>query len=118
MINFGCRITGVYSYSRILQVNASIEVIKELRKADHQNQQSSAIDKKSEEAKTVAEIKANIPTRTLMLEKILNDILLLPQLLSVLWKEIAEYEGSVKSSLLGEASNSNNNDSWVSCCIL
>ena len=53
-----------------------------------------------------------------MIEKASNDILLLPQLPPVLWREIAKYEGGVESLLLGEAENSNENDSGVLCCML
>ena len=47
-------------------------------------------------------IKDNIPKRALMLEKASDDILSLPKLPSVLWKEIAEYEGGVEDFLLGQ----------------
>ena len=71
--------------------------------------------KKQQKAK---EIKANIPKRSLMLEKVSSDILILPLLPSVLWKEIAEYEGGVESSLLGQEENSSTNGVCSWCNIL
>jgi len=101
--------TNNYSYnSRIIEIHCRINAIEELSKINHYN----AIDRKAEE------IKANIPKRALMIEKASNDILLLPQLPPVLRREIAEYEGGVESLLLGEAENSNENDSGVLCCML
>ncbi len=66
--------------------------------------------------KKLEEMEANIPKRALMLQKASDDILTLPQLPSALWKEIAEYEGGVESSVLGE--NTTNTSSWSWCTIL
>jgi hypothetical protein len=57
------------------------------------------------------EKEANIPKRALMLEKFFDDNLPhLPHLPSGLWNIIAEYEGRVESSVLGD--NITNTSSW------
>ena len=64
------------------------------------------------------EIKANIPKRALMLEKASDDIISLPQLPTELWKIIAEYEGGVESSLLGQMQDSSASGFLSWCNIL
>ena len=63
------------------------------------------------------EMEANIPKRALMLEKFFDDHLPhLAHLSSGLWNIIAEYEGGVESSVLGD--NITNTSSWSCCHIL
>ena len=63
------------------------------------------------------EKEANIPKRALMLEKFFdNNLPHLPHLPSELWNIIAEYEGGVESSVLGD--NITNTSSWSWCNIL
>jgi hypothetical protein len=60
------------------------------------------------------EIKANIPARALMLEELFYSELYLPQLPSAICSIIAEYEGGVESSVLGD----NVASTWSWCNIL
>ncbi len=63
------------------------------------------------------EMEANIPKRALMLEKFFdNNLPHLPHLPSELWNIIAEYEGGVESSVLGD--NVTSTSSWSWCSIL
>ena len=63
------------------------------------------------------EMEANIPKRALMLEKFFDDNLPhLPHLPSGLWNIIADYEGGVESSVLGD--NVTSTASWSWCSIL
>ncbi len=63
------------------------------------------------------EMEANIPKRALMLEKFFDDNLPhLTHLPSGLWNIIAEYEGGVESSVLGD--NITSTGSWFWCNIL
>jgi hypothetical protein len=62
------------------------------------------------------EMESNIPKRALMLEKLFDGNLPhLPHLPSEFWNIIAEYEGGVESSLLGDNVTSTSLWSW---CIL
>lgn len=65
------------------------------------------------------EMKANIPARTSMLKELFdNDHSLshLPKLPLELWNIVAEYEGGVESSVLGD--NVTSTSSWSWCSIL
>lgn len=65
------------------------------------------------------EMKANIPARASILNELFyEDISLshLPKLPLELWNIIAEYEGGVESSVLGE--NTTNTNSWSWCNLL
>lgn len=73
------------------------------------------VERRIDASKKAKEMKDNISKRALMIQKVSDDIIFLPQLPLVLWKEIAEYEGGVESSLLGKANNNNENDSWTCC---
>lgn len=73
----------------------------------------------SKKAQKEKEMKANIPARTSMLKKLFDeDISLshLPKLPLELWNIVAEYEGGVESSVLGD--NTTNTSSWSWCNIL
>jgi len=73
----------------------------------------------SKKAQKEKEMKANIPARTSMLKKLFDeDISLshLPKLPLELWNIVAEYEGGVESSVLGD--NTTNTSSWALCNIL
>ena len=60
-------------------------------------------------------MEANIPKRALMLEKFFdNHLPHLPHLPSELWNIIAEYEGGVESSVLGDNVTSTISWSWCS----
>lgn len=60
-------------------------------------------------------MEANIPKRALMLEKFFdNNLSHLPHLPSELWNIIAEYEGGVESSVLGDIVTSTSSWSWCS----
>ena len=76
------------------------------------------IESQTQKSQKAEEIKANIPKRALMLEKASSDISSLPQLPSILWKEIAEYEGGITSSLLGQEESSSTSDLGSWCNIL
>ena len=65
------------------------------------------------------EIEANIPKRALMLEKMFDDSSHIPRLPYYLWLIIAQYEGGVESSLLGDNNDSVQDSSvWSWCTIL
>lgn len=69
--------------------------------------------------KKLEEMEANIPKRALMLKKLFDeDISLshLPKLPLELWNIVAEYEGGVESSVLGD--NNTNTSSWSWCNML
>lgn len=73
----------------------------------------------SKKAQKEKEMKANISARTSMLKKLFDeDISLshLPKLPLELWNIVAEYEGGVESSVLGD--NTTNTSSWSWCNIL
>jgi hypothetical protein len=83
------------------------------------NYYSSTNSVSSKKAQKEKEMKANIPTRTSMLKKLFDeDISLshLPKLPLELWNIVAEYEGGVESSVLGD--NNTNTSSWSWCNIL
>ena len=62
-------------------------------------------------------MEANIPKRALMLEKFFdNNLPHLPHLPFEFWNIIAEYEGGVESSVLGD--NVTSTGSWSWCSIL
>jgi hypothetical protein len=84
----------------------------------YRSQGAGDVERRIEVAKKEEEMKNNIPKRALMIKKVSDDIPALPQLPEALWREIAEYEGGVESSLLGKANNNNENDSWICCNIL
>ena len=72
----------------------------------------------SRKAQKDKEMKANIPARTSMLKKLFDeDISLshLPKLPLELWNIIAEHEGGVESSVLGD--NTTNTSSWSWCSL-
>jgi hypothetical protein len=97
-------------YGRLQEISYEM---RELSKTDYERQQDyyrAVREVNKAEAKKQKEMEANIPKRALMLEKVSSDTFSLPQLPSVLWKEIAEYEGGVESALLGEEQT--NNGSW------
>jgi|JI10StandDraft_1071094.scaffolds.fasta_scaffold871903_1 hypothetical protein len=63
------------------------------------------------------EMEANIPKRALMLEKLFdNDLPYLPHLPYELWFIVAEYEGGVESSLLGNDDNNVQDHNICSWC--
>ena len=72
-----------------------------------------------QKAQKEKEMKANIPARTSMLNKLFDEdssLVHLPNLPLELWNIVAEYEGGVESSLL--ADDTTNTSSWSCCNIL
>ena len=81
------------------------------------NYYSSTNSVSSKRAQKEKEMKANIPARTSMLKELFdNDHSLshLPKLPLELWNIVAEYEGGVESSVLGDNVTSTSSWSWCS----
>jgi hypothetical protein len=100
---------GRYGYSHMYQYSG------------YSSGSSSTIDVESQTKKLQKrkEMEANIPKRALMLEKFFdNNLSHLPHLPSELWNIIAEYEGGVESSVLGDIVTSTSTSSWSWCSIL
>jgi len=124
-LNFNKRYSSGASYNvyirhRMDMIEDRIDEIERLRNTDHNRDYYMVMERQfRDESKKAKEMKANISTRTLMLKKLFEeDISLshLPHLSSKLWNIIAEYEGGVESSVLGD--NITNASSWSCCHIL
>lgn len=112
--------TNYYANRRLYYVQDRIDNVIESHKTNYERQQDyyrATIEANEEKTKEQKERKDNIPKRAQMLETASDDIVTLSQLPYVLCKEIAEYEGGVESSLLGEE-QTNNNSFWSWCSVL